>query len=74
VARRDGPSVLLALKENLETDQRVDLQDADAVDATIAGPTCDGDSWKPDSRKRRWQKRSNPAAGRDCSVRASSSR
>src|SRR5438093_9687189 len=46
VARSDRARVLLALKENLKTDQRIDLQDANAVDAAISGATGDGDFLK----------------------------
>src|SRR5206468_3665673 len=46
VARSDRARVLLALKQYLKTDQRIDLQDANAVDAAISGPTGDGDFLK----------------------------
>ena len=46
VAWRDRPSVLLALKENFETDEGVDLEHADTVDAAVSGSASDGDFLK----------------------------
>ena len=46
VAWCDRPSVLLALKENLETNEGVDLEDADTVDAAVPGAASDGDLLK----------------------------
>src|SRR4029077_1170705 len=65
VAWCDRPSVLLALKENFETDEGVDLKRADTVDAAGARSASDRDflktgfaqqslaeSLEPDSRER----------------------
>jgi hypothetical protein len=46
VAWRDRPSVLLALKENFETDERVHLKHANTVDPAVSGSASDGDFLK----------------------------
>ena len=38
---RDRALISLALKEDLEADEGVDLQDPDAIDATVTGTTGD---------------------------------
>jgi integrase len=46
VAWRDRPCVLLALEEHFETDEGVDLKDADTVDAAVSGSASNGDLLK----------------------------
>lgn len=57
-------SIALALKENLEADEGVDLKNADAVDASVTAATGDRHLLEARLSEQALQNLSNPAGGR----------